>query len=965
MAAPSSNVVETLSGSWEKVSDGTDTWYHNAQSGEVRWDLPPELTGLADIAASLPPGWSVHQDDSGEVFYVNPDGESTWQKPDGGAQGGGAAEADAYRSGSPRTVDSEGEQLPDGWLAYRNADGDTYYYEEATQTTSWDKPRARARDAAGEELPDGWVERKDATTGRVFYYHRADDRSMWADPEHPGLAAAIKAQESPTHDHGRRGLADAVSPAARAMAAHAAEVETGLKGGKTESPRGAGRGRATSLRGMKLLRTVVRTRMVLGHAMSKAKQRRLRRGIFDATDSEGADGALITPKAREPKSREALDAIQQGLSHYMFHPLLRDERHNLVHAMHSLKVAAGEAFIQRMQKDSTVFILERGGFKATEKAHTVAEKSTPGSVVGERALLYNTAREMTVVATVDSVFWCIEAKYFRSALVRSNRRRERDRAHMLQEVPQFKEASMAVLTEVARLMEETQVASAQPITLPKQPARNLYIVESGTVSLERGGGPPAVLSSGAAFGLEALELDDSGESGKSSYAHRVFGAEDDTVCLRLSIEVVEDKIAPLQTLLSGELGRRASMYHKGSLRKRSSRDHHTSRSTRKADAAGAAGAGGEQDMADIDALAVTVEEVEIEEDSFDSEHGVVAKHFRLEDCEDVGILGEGCFGVVKLVRYDGACVALKRIRKKELVDARQSHNVLRECRLLAAIDHPFVVSFLGTAQDETSVYMLLELIHGGELWSLIYGEQSALTKGSGGMSDEHARFYTAIVVEVLDYLHSRGVAYRDMKPENLLVCRDGYLKLVDFGFSKSVPFEAEGEISYKTYTMLGSPDYVPPEVLLRQGHDSTADWWSLGALVYEMLTGGTPFAESNQLHTFERATKGDVKFPDGFVDAHPDAADLISKLLTVEPLKRLGNPLHGGAGAIRAHQWFDGFDWEALRERRMAAPFAPTVKSDDDRSNFELAAEVEADGGEYEDDPGVPFDDSDGLFKDF
>lgn len=204
----------------------------------------------------------------------------------------------------------------------------------------------------------------------------------------------------------------------------------------------------------------------------------------------------------------------------------------------------------------------------------------------------------------------------------------------------------------------------------------------------------------------------------------------------------------------------------------------------------------------------------------------------------------------------------------------------------------------------------------------------------------------------------RSLAYRDLKPENLLVAANGYLKLCDFGFIKSIPYtDKKGEQFAQSFTMLGSPDYLPPEVrdqrvvhgvvdrrqrrcgcvqvILTKGHERSVDLWSLGAVIYELLLGVTPYKEDNQnkvrsvchswcrrlpsltalpLQTFERACRRDLRWPDGFREEHPDAADLVERLMTVEPSQRLGAG-HRGLKDVMDHSWFHGFDWDALHSQ--------------------------------------------------
>eukprot|EP01016_Furgasonia_blochmanni_P044644 TRINITY_DN6219_c0_g3_i4.p2 TRINITY_DN6219_c0_g3~~TRINITY_DN6219_c0_g3_i4.p2 ORF type:complete len:222 (+),score=51.51 TRINITY_DN6219_c0_g3_i4:452-1117(+) len=183
-------------------------------------------------------------------------------------------------------------------------------------------------------------------------------------------------------------------------------------------------------------------------------------------------------------------------------------------------------------------------------------------------------------------------------------------------------------------------------------------------------------------------------------------------------------------------------------------------------------------------------------------------------------------------------------------------------------------------------------------------------------------FYASQVVCMFEYLHSKNIVYRDLKPENLLIAADGYLKLTDFGFAKYV----EG----RTYTLCGTPEYLAPEILLNKGHGKPVDWWCLGILVYEMLAGIDPFNDEDPMAIYQKILKGKVKFPKTF---DKDAKSLVKHLLVADLTKRFGN-LKGGAQDIKDHRWFAGLEWNALLMRKIAAPYKPPIKSKGDSSNF-------------------------------
>ncbi|KAG2466394.1 KGP2 kinase, partial [Polypterus senegalus] len=196
-----------------------------------------------------------------------------------------------------------------------------------------------------------------------------------------------------------------------------------------------------------------------------------------------------------------------------------------------------------------------------------------------------------------------------------------------------------------------------------------------------------------------------------------------------------------------------------------------------------------------------------------------------QNLEIIATLGVGGFGRVELVKVKNEDVtfAMKCIKKKHIVDNRQEEHIHSERKILEEACSPFVVKLYRTFKDSKYVYMLLEACLGGEIWSLL--------RDRGSFDEQTAKFCVTCVTEAFDYLHQIGVVYRDLKPENLMLDSAGYIKLVDFGFAKKIDW------GQKTWTFCGTPEYVAPEIILNKGHDFSVDFWSLGILVFELLTG--------------------------------------------------------------------------------------------------------------------------------
>lgn len=297
---------------------------------------------------------------------------------------------------------------------------------------------------------------------------------------------------------------------------------------------------------------------------------------------------------------------------------------------------------------------------------------------------------------------------------------------------------------------------------------------------------------------------------------------------------------------------------------------------------------------------------------------------RKNDFDFVRALGTGGFGRVFLAlpkNIDGLeepC-AIKRLNKHSLIQQKQVDHVISEKKLLASVKHPFIVNMLGTFKDEYYLYIVMECVFGGDFFGYL--------RGVDKLGSKEAMFYAAQVTLIFEYMHSHNIIYRDLKPENLLVGRDGYLKLTDFGFAKVVDL--------RTYTLCGTPDYLAPEILLNKGHGKAVDWWTLGILIYEMLVGYPPFYDEEPMGIYKKILEAKLMFP-RFYDER--AKELTKKLLTFDQFKRIGN-LHKGVEDIKTCGWFAPMDFDKLVKKQLLPPYVPALKDKHDTSKFEKVSE--------------------------
>lgn len=317
------------------------------------------------------------------------------------------------------------------------------------------------------------------------------------------------------------------------------------------------------------------------------------------------------------------------------------------------------------------------------------------------------------------------------------------------------------------------------------------------------------------------------------------------------------------------------------------------------------------------------------------------------------LAGQGTFGRVRLCHSDEAskrCVdlglehsgyfALKILKKSEIIRLKQIEHVTAERALLRSkTGHPFIVNSYHTYKDERNLYMILEYVPGGELLSVVRAKADKF-------ANDTAKFYAAQLVMALQFLHADNIIYRGLVPDNLLIDKMGYLKLVDFGFAKQLPPSLDEQ---KTFTLCGTAEYLAPEIVNSKGHGKGADWWALGIVIYEMLAGYPPFFADNPFEIYQKILKAQPKYPGHFdlnlyegvnpqTGAKTDGPQngLLARLLKADKNSRIGC-LKNGAEDIKKHKWFRGLNWAALYNKQLAPPagaLVPDLKDDDDHHYY-------------------------------
>lgn len=549
----------------------------------------------------------------------------------------------------------------------------------------------------------------------------------------------------------------------------------------------------------------------------------------------------------------------------------------IVECMYPKSFSSGQMVIKEGDAGSHLFVLAEGKLSVSQGQKILGEMG-PGKLFGELAILYNCTRTASVKAITDAKLWAIDRHVFQQIMMKTGIERQKEHLKFLKSVELLRNLPSIDLVKLASCLEVDYYTEGEFIIREGSKGDTFYIISNGTVrvtqSIQGHEVPQEVrqLSKGEFFGEKALLSEDVRTA-------NVIAGTDGCECLVIDRLVFIELIGNVQELKDKDYGDEK----RGATRSSSDSVESTHITVRK----------GEESLETL----------------------------KITDLDLVATLGMGGFGRVELVQVAGEkkTYALKCLKKHHIVDTKQQEHIYSEKKVMIESNSPFICKLYKTFKDRKYVYMLMEVCLGGELWTIL--------RDRGHFDDNITRFCTACVVEAFQYLHSRGIVYRDLKPENLLLDSKGYVKMVDFGFAKKIGF------GHKTWTFCGTPEYVAPEIILNKGHDFSADYWSLGILMFELLTGNPPFSASDPMKTYNIILKGidHIDFPRKI---SRNASNLIKKLCRDNAVERLGYQKNG-IKDIKKHKWFQGFDWEGLQQEKLTPPIKPVVKSPSDYSNFD------------------------------
>ncbi|XP_038677982.1 cGMP-dependent protein kinase 1 isoform X4 [Scyliorhinus canicula] len=589
---------------------------------------------------------------------------------------------------------------------------------------------------------------------------------------------------------------------------------------------------------------------------------------------------------RYAKSERSKELIKEAILDNDFMKNLElSQIQEIVDCMYPVEYGKESCIIKEGDVGSLVYVMEEGKVEVTKEGVKLCTMG-PGKVFGELAILYNCTRTATVKTLANVKLWAIDRQCFQTIMMRTGLIKHAEYMEFLKSVPTFQNLSEEILSKLADVLEETYYEDGEYIIRQGARGDTFFIISKGKVTVTR----EESSNEEAAFLRTLGKGDWFGEKalqGEDVRTANVIAAEAVT-CLVIDRDSFKHLIGGLEDV---------------------------------------------SNKAYEDAEAKAKYEAE----------SAFFSNLKLCDFNIIDTLGVGGFGRVELVQLkseESKTFAMKILKKRHIVDTRQQEHIRSEKQIMQEAHSDFIVRLYRTFKDSKYLYMLMEACLGGELWTIL--------RDRGSFDDATTRFYTACVVEAFAYLHSKGIIYRDLKPENLILDHRGYAKLVDFGFAKKIGF------GKKTWTFCGTPEYVAPEIILNKGHDISADYWSLGILMYELLTGSPPFSGPDPMKTYNIILRGIdmIEFPKKITK---NAANLIKKLCRDNPSERLGN-LKNGVKDIQKHKWFEGFNWEGLRKGTLTPPIVSSVTSPTDTSNFDSFPEDN-------DDP--PPDDNSGWDADF
>lgn len=725
--------------------------------------------------------------------------------------------------------------------------------------------------------------------------------------------------------------------------------------------------------------------------MMKAKSRALSSIKRSASVNDHELKTFVCPVF--PKETFIINVLNAALKSLFIFDILSDhDRLVLVDAMSKSTFEEGSLIIEQGNRGDFFYVVESGTVNFIVDSKKVGG-CTKGSCFGELALLYDCPRAATCVAESACVLWKVDKKTFQLLVASRRENKNKDLTEILRTVPLLSDLDQTLLSTLADSLGSITYSAGKRIVAKGTEGEIFYIIQEGKVKVHDIGLGDSTfvdqyLKDGDFFGEKALLTGD-------PRGANVTAVTDCTLlCLsRMEFETslgkLEDlmkmaarkrvlKSAPIfvknNDLSSAEVNRLNDLFTKKTYTKGTVIEQKGNQKTELGfyiiesgkivivNDNGTVnnltnGDNFQTIQSEVHAIAdrtimaeEDVELVVLTEENIkcvikdtnrlgrDQSYRIrgIDKTMKLSEIKKMVLLGKGAFGHVWMVCHEptNQRYALKELSKYDIIEKEQVKGLIREKNVLASIHHPLICNLVATFQDQTKVYMLQDLILGGELMTVLQK-----SKDGPGLPVSSAKFYGSCVLSALMHMHHVKIVYRDLKPENAMICEKGYCLLIDMGFAKVV--------YDKTYTMCGTPEYLSPEIILSQGYNTSVDVWAFGILLYELIAGHTPFIEEghDQMSLFKAIVRMQFTFKDPKFDL--DSKNLISKLLRKKWHHRIGCQTNGNQ-QIKDHMFFDDVNFEEFEKKEVdeeLIPWKPTIKNDHDTGNFEKVDETMSGSG--------------------
>ncbi|CAD8186439.1 unnamed protein product [Paramecium pentaurelia] len=657
--------------------------------------------------------------------------------------------------------------------------------------------------------------------------------------------------------------------------------------------------------------------------------------------------------------------------HFIFKSVPQSDIEYVVEQMFYCTVPDGQFVFKQGDKATSYFLIERGQCQIIINGE-LKKTLKSGDAFGELAMLYNAPRSASVKAVGDCAFWAIDRNTFRKVVEQQNQRNYDENREFMKKVEFFSFLTEEQRDAICNVLITLLFKKGEIIVSEGDVANSFYIIKKGKVSIIKGDKEVTQMNAGESFGEAALYQ-------SCQRAATVKAADEEVRCLSLSKDDIQKilgqkiqtvkyintqkwalqqnpilgKLTSIQIekiiqnvrqvhyekneiilkvgqqclkvyiVLEGEIATIPSnkyVFGKGKVfgdqfLKSSNLDNKMAESLQvKSDEAIIAEFEIKMFMQMIGG---SVEQmIQKNENSHEQKYLNRPSALLKKDYSNITLdklicikkLGQGQFGNVYLVRtnQEDKLYALKCISKAQIVEQHLERHLAQEKQVLSTINFPFLMQFYKSMKDQNYIYFLIEFIKGMELFDAI--------REIGLLNVTDSQFYIGSLLICVEYLHKLQIIYRDIKPENIMVDEKGYLRMIDMGTAKFL-----NQKSIRTYTIIGTPHYMAPEIITGKGYTFTVDLWSIGVCLYEFMCGGVPYAEDadDPYEIYEEIQKKSLNYPPFMKDKK--AKKFIEQLLSKTPEVRLG----GSYAALKANNWFDKFDWDKLMDKELKPPFIP------------------------------------------